>query len=501
MRILYVSVLICLCGPIMAQPGTLDSSFGQAGISLQSFLPTRDSYGGMTLAPDGSIWAMGSSGFTYDYLLAKYTPSGIPDSSFSGDGWIQFDYNGNTDQGRCIERQPDGKILLGGGVVRSNRDWGILRVDSTGTPDPSFGTDGWVLLDWDGFDEVYDLAVQPDGNILASGGGNFSLALARFKPNGTLDSSFATNGRLQYSDGGSARIALDASGNIYCADAFGNGALVQHGVLKVDSSGAIVSGFGSNGLLLSDVTNFPRNPMILRDRNGSIVFGGTAGSSSGNGQGVALTRILPGGSLDLSFSSDGKVLINSGSAREGSGIAELPNGHLLVAGMSTPNGNADMTLFCIRPDGTLDTGFGSSGLARVNIGGDGEWAYDVAVQPDGKIVIAGNHSDGYSRFALARFTNGPLTGIARDEAGPAFTLYPNPAQAQVRIRAALPQAGPVVLRLVSLHGQLLWEAPLGLRPAGDLDEALPLPEGLVPGWYQMLLDCGGQIRTQGIQLR
>ncbi len=489
MKHLFLYTTLFICQGLLGQSGVIDPTFGTGGYHLQSFLPTRDSYSDMAVAADGSIWAMGSSGFTYDYLLAKFTPNGLPDSSFSGIGWTSFDYNGNTDQGRTMELQQDGKILLAGGVVTNGRDWGILRLQSNGIPDSSFGTNGWAVIDWNGFDEVYDLLVQPDGKILASGiaGSPLGLAVARFTKNGIPDSSFATNGRFMLADGGSTHMAMDNDQNIYLVDVFGS-ALVQFGVMKLNSQGQVVTSFGTDGLLTIDLTNFPNSPFILFDNAGLIVFGGTDGTSLGVGEGVVLARISTSGVLDPTFDGDGKVTINTGSAQEGSDLIQLPNGHLLVAGAATPNANADMALFCIRPNGSLETTFGNGGIATVDIGGIGEWGYNVGVQPDGKIILGGSHFDAYSQFALARFSNGPLTSIS----GPALsqlrlTLAPNPANGEVAISFDLPQPGKVACVVTDLHGRTVFHQNWKAIAAGNQKWNLDLPATLAPGIYHLSL--------------
>ncbi|MDX1907607.1 MAG: T9SS type A sorting domain-containing protein [Bacteroidia bacterium] len=498
---IYLFLLLTLTGSLLtAQTGVLDVTFGQNGYTRSTFTPSRDSYGRLITGTDGSLWVAGSTGFTYDYLLAKYTPAGRLDSTFSDNGWVAFDYNGNTDQGYALARQADGNILLCGGVVRADRDWGILRVDSTGTPDPTFGDNGWALFDWGGYDEAYDLLVQPDGYILVCGTGNFDFALARLKPNGTLDSTFATNGRLTLANGGAPRLALGSDGSIYCADAFGS-ASVQFGVLKVSSQGQVVTSFGTGGIYTANLTNFPVRPVILIDGAGKIVFGGTAGSSGGSGAGFVLARISATGSPDMTFDGDGKVSITAGNAREGNGLHLLPNGHLLVAGAAAPNGNADMALYCLRPDGSLDTGFGTGGYAHLNIGGLGEWAYSVASQPDGKLIIAGNHSDGLPYIALARFSGGALTSLSDETLMTGLRLYPNPTRTQVNIQLTLPAPATVTLRLTDLQGRLLRQLHSGPQPAGDQTFVMPLPADLPSGLYYVQVQAGTATRWERISVQ
>ncbi|TAE49563.1 MAG: hypothetical protein EAZ89_14080, partial [Bacteroidetes bacterium] len=169
---------------------------------------------------------------------------------------------------------------------------------------------------------------------------------------------------------------------------------------------------------------------------------------------------------------------------------------LMVAGAAAPNGNADMALFCIRPDGSIESGFGSNSVARLHIGGNGEWAQDVVVQSDGKIVIAGNHSDGFTKIALARFQGGGLSSIGQDLPSLAFQAFPNPLRDRFRFRATLPVAAPVTFSLIDFSGKTLYHTDLGKRPAGLLEQEILLPEGIAAGLYMGVLRAGESAQTQ-----
>ncbi|MDX2250511.1 MAG: hypothetical protein SF052_27265 [Bacteroidia bacterium] len=494
----FILLFLLLPGSfVWAQPGSLDVTFGQSGVVLQSFIPTRDGFGEMAIAADSSIYVMGNSNFTYDFLLAKFTSSGVLDSSFSEDGWLLLDYAGSTDQGKAIAIQDDGKILLGGGVVVANRDWGVVRVSAQGVPDSTFGENGWAVFDWGGFDEVYDIVVQPDGKILVSGGGNFNFALARLEATGVLDSTFGVNGRVSYTSGGTAMIALAADGSVLCADGFDNGLNTQYGVIKFTDLGQIDDSFGDNGIFLSDVTNIAGEPFIALQAGGEIVFGGTLYNNQGSATGVALARILSNGSPDLSFSGDGKTIVNSGGDAQDIGL--LPNGHILIAGSATPNGNADMALYCFRSDGTLENTFGTNGTATVHIGGLGEWAYSLAIQPDGKIILGGNHYDNYNLIALVRLEGGELTNGIGSQINPYhFELFPNPTYGQVHIRSGQVFSEVVQITLIDISGKKLWSSEL---LPGYLDKEITFPEDLPAGLYRIAFIINGKMQAQALMIR
>lgn len=233
-----------------------------------------------------------------------------------------------------------------------------------GHPDPVFDADGLVLTDIQSrrrFDVIRALVVQPDGKVLAVGrstsNNDSDFALARYHPNGSLDTS------------------LDADG-----------------LLRTDFSGT-----GSEDRAFA-VTSLADQKLIV-----------SGVSTAGGSDDFALARYATDGSLDPGFDVDGMVLTDfsgTGSLDRPSAQAQQPDGKIVVAGRSTARGSVDFALARYNPDGSLDPGFDSEGLVVTNFGaGDSfDRAFAVAIQPDGQ-VVAGGQSDatGSVDFALARY--------------------------------------------------------------------------------------------------
>jgi uncharacterized delta-60 repeat protein len=117
------------------------------------------------------------------------------------------------------------------------------------------------------------------------------------------------------------------------------------------------------------------------------------------------------GTLDASFGTGGKVTTDFAGSGDGAGaIAVQPDGKLVAAGGATINGQADFALARYNSNGTLDTSFSTGGRVTTDFGGRYEGASSVALQWDGKIVVAGGSVIGlYDNFALARYnSNGTL---------------------------------------------------------------------------------------------
>ena len=204
--------------------GIIDPSFGVNGRTLTDFkaLPdgsrSSDYAKAVILQPNGKIVAAGftnSPNGDNNFALVRYNSNGIIDPSFGVDGRSVTDFkalpNGSrsSDYAYAVILQPDGKIVAAGDTNSPNGDWNfaLVRYNSNGIIDPSFGVDGRTLTDFkrlpDGSrssDTAYDVILQPDGKIVAAGytnspNGDYNFALVRYNSNGIIDPSFGVNGR------------------------------------------------------------------------------------------------------------------------------------------------------------------------------------------------------------------------------------------------------------------------------------------------------------------
>ncbi|WP_165914477.1 delta-60 repeat domain-containing protein [Streptomyces sp. AcE210] len=303
---------------------------------------------GVAVQTDGKIITAGRTSVGDDFALARYNTDGSLDTSFDTDGKVTTDFGG-TEEAFGVAVQTDGKIITAGRTSVGD-DFALARYTTDGSLDTSFDTDGKVTTDFGGMEEARGVVLQADGKLIASGftssGGNFDFALARFNTDGSLDTSFDTDGKVTTDFGGTDQ-------------AFG---------VAVQTDGKIV----------------------------------TVGDSSVGG-GFALARFNTDGSLDTSFDTDGKVSTDFGL--EALGVALQTDGKIVAVGRT----NNQFALARFNTDGSLDTSFDTDGKVTADTGGTSSVARDVAVQTDGKIVAAGVGGPAGSRFALVRFnTDGSL---------------------------------------------------------------------------------------------
>lgn len=168
--------------------GLLDMTFNADGMVTTSLSPTHDRASAAVLQPDGRIVAAGfaSTSSTADFALARYTAAGALDPTFDGDGQVTTDFGSKDDSAADVELQPDGKIVVvGNSIMGLRRDFAIARYDPNGMLDATFDTDGKVTTNFGlGDDSASALALQPDGKIVAVGNavinGRQDFALARY---------------------------------------------------------------------------------------------------------------------------------------------------------------------------------------------------------------------------------------------------------------------------------------------------------------------------------
>jgi uncharacterized delta-60 repeat protein len=307
-------------------------------------------------------------------------------------------------------------------------------VPSAGMLDPTFGNGGIVStgINTGSGDDARAVLVQPDSKIVAVGGANFSMV--RYNTDGGLDTSFGSSGKVSTSIGtsGGARAAA-----LYPAGTANAGKIVLGGytgkstsgsrdfaLARYNTNGSLDTSFGSRGKTITDFAgNWDEIDSIVLQSDGKIVVAGmtrVAGSGT-NGYQFALARYTASGTLDSSFGSGGKVVTKIASGDEWfNAVALQPDGKIIAAGYAGGiyyPGQSEIVVARYTTDGRLDTdpmtGFGAvdpitgnrSGFASPYSSGE-ENAYALALQPDGKIVVAGQNSaldNSGDHFVLARF--------------------------------------------------------------------------------------------------
>ncbi|HYR26817.1 MAG TPA: delta-60 repeat domain-containing protein [Thermoanaerobaculia bacterium] len=289
-----------------------------------------------------------------------------------------------------------------------------------GDLDLTFNGTGIVTTNNRVTEQANDLVIQPDGKIVVAGSGGLSsffsgialdFQVARYNPDGSLDATFGSGGIVTTNIGGNNSaegVALQADGKIVIAGATNIMGQDELALVRFNSDGSIDTTFGAGGFVAPGI-NLGANPArdLVIQPDGKIVVAGSSNDFV-NGRTFTVARFDASGGLDATFGSGG-VFATPYSApgvggRTAEGVALQADGRIVVAG-SGPNG--DFVLVRYNTDGSLDTTFGIGGLTFTDISGNGlaDFAHDVVIQPDGKIVAAGytgSLAEG-GPFAVARY--------------------------------------------------------------------------------------------------
>ena len=405
-------------------------SFAQGdGIISPAFSSAIDTIYAMTVQSDGKILAVGSSNAsgTYDFAIARFNADGSVDTSFGGgDGYVSTSFGSFDDNARSVSVLADGRILVVGTTYTgSSQDVALAQYNSDGTLDTSFGGgDGMATSGNSSNDEGNSAVIQSDGKILVAGKyNNNNFGLLRFNSNGSLDTAFGSSGIVSTDiaggNDGAYSIALQNDGKIVLGGFAFTGASFDFAAARYNADGTLDTTFSGDGKATVDLgTNSSDTgySMTLQADNKILIAGW---SDAGGNNDFALVRLNTDGALDTTFSGDGKVITAIGSGSDlGLSVATQADGKILVAGQSSSSSN-NFGVVRYNSDGSLDTSFGTSGIVDTNFsGGSQESANAVFVQSDGKILLGGSTNvAGNVDFGIARYSTSGALDTRFDLAG------------------------------------------------------------------------------------
>ncbi|ALI09633.1 MULTISPECIES: hypothetical protein [Pseudomonas] len=320
--------------------GDMDDSFGDHGITRLNIFPgVQVGQVGLTVQPNDHAFIFGNVGEQFEEILylLKILPDGKLDTTFGKEGRVIIDLPIGEDIAHLLAIQPDGKIVLVARVVRGyeNYDEVLLRLDSKGELDPTFGETGMVFVG-----KVYfsSLIILPDGRLLFAGAKNGALLFARYLSDGRPDRSFGEEGVV------TIEVKNSQLAQIFAAERQQDGKIVAVGFADIESKGFH----------------------------------------------TLTTRINPDGSLDETFNHGAPAVISfHGYEAQNHAVAIQQDNKIIAAGGSLGTAaTSNFTLMRFLPNGAPDPEFGLHGRVMTDLGGL-DTARRISLQTDGKIVVSG----------------------------------------------------------------------------------------------------------------
>ena len=356
------------------------------------------------------------------------TVNQVPTFFIKGYGKSISDF-GVDDDGYSICLQADGKILVAGSSSSGvNSDFALVRYNTDGSLDQSFSDDGKLTTDFGGMDSCKSLIVQSDGKILAAGVSDNCFALARYNPDGTLDTSFSDDGKVTTNIPAYTTGILDYYYAYMSVVQVGEKILLAGGsnqdfvLMRFNMDGTLDTTFSEDGKLTTRFSNGRdhANSLVVQP-DGKILVAGLSSST------FALARYNTDGTLDATFSDDGMLttdfVTGNYSWSAGESVTLQPDGQILVAGL-TYDGYAwryDFALARYNPDGTPDTSFNGDGKVTTGLS-QYDKGFSAVVQSDGKILVAGSGQwNATWQIALVRYNKDGSLDTSFDGDGKVIT--------------------------------------------------------------------------------
>ncbi|MEO7210009.1 MAG: T9SS type A sorting domain-containing protein [Chitinophagaceae bacterium] len=418
--IIFVITNTIFIKSLNAQPGFLDPTFGNNGL-----VSSNDIAGchAVAIQNDGKILTAGEySGF----VVERYNQDGTRDVNFGNNGRAFIKFHGNSDAATGIAVDQNQNIIVSGfEVINSitNIKIIVLKLKPNGNLDSSFGDNGIVTQTIDKINYTSAMILQPDGKIIVSGqpGKNendyFKTFLIRFNSDGNIDSSFGDNGKVitEFDEAvTSTAIALQSDGKIISGGTYGFYYLRNppYYIARYNADGSVDQGFGQEGIAkyafgLGEGGDEWANDLnaIAIQPDGKIICGGNEGDYINFSYDMGLVRFNNDGSLDYTYGTNGIVVISYPDHYSTINTLLMQTDGKLIAGGTAQDfevGADPMLLMRFLENGELDPEFAVNGLQTTTNGNNSIACKAGCLDQQGKIILAGNSN---SRFLTARYNS------------------------------------------------------------------------------------------------
>ena len=503
-----VLMLAFLLGAVplaVAAPGDLDPSFGGGdGIATTDFDDGWDYSKDMVLDSSGRIVVVGIAqqhGGNQDFGVVRYLPDGSLDTSFGSNGKVTTAFGDSVDEAYAVALDGVGRVVVSGWTYLSG--FAVARYNPDGSLDTTFSDDGKVTTMYTGYDYGYAVAIDDQDRIIVAGGGASSdVMLVRYNTDGSLDPSFGANG-VVVTDFGSwdyaYAVVLDSAGRILVAGTNGGYFLLA----RHNSDGSLDTAFDGDGKVTTDLgSDDAEARAIALDNDGRIVVAGFMRTSP-TAYDFALARYNPDGSLDTSLGGDGIVITDVDGRDEGRDLVLDSSGRIIVSGYVDPgdpgdpgpgHGPHDFAVVRYQPNGCLDSSFSGDGKAitdflPIEMSGS-ERGQAMVLDGHGRIVVAGATYDPATddtNITVGRYLGGgtAITAFKQNTEGAAIKDW------LVTLAGPEPKSGKTMP-----DGCITWAVTQpGAYTVTEEDQAGWTPQGAVRADFTVVPDSGSYSHT------
>lgn len=483
--ILLAAVLFCiLLNTTYAQSGDLDPSFGIHGIvktNMGAHFDYNNTGKQVLIRPDSSIYIL----FNDPAFISKRRHDGSIDPAYGFNGYSKsVSFSSAT-----AALQPDGKIVIAGSGYRTGA--AVVRLSPKGIMDSSFGTNGMQSISF----EPRAVAVQSDGKIVVAGGEE-GFMVARYNKDGSADNTFDKNGQVitdfkfklppeedggdsvEVSSGTPNAIAIQPNGKIIVAGSAGTTPLgnFAFAIARYNVNGSADKTFNSLGRQITRVgavDDFGYSLALQAD--GRIILAGYSANDDKNH--FAVVRYNDNGIPDKTFNGNGKQTANVNSDLQiGNSVAIQKNGKIIVAGYTLKGAYNDFAVARFNTNGSPDKTFDKDGILTTDFASSDDYAGSVAIESDGRILVAG-YSYTYSavttgHLAVARYNSDGSTDKSFGNAGKLAGDY---AQGYTSFNAiAVQKDGKVIAAGQTWNGKNYDFAVARFNTSGSIDKTFDI---------------------------
>lgn len=475
-----------------------EKDYGIEGFAIRNVGSNFSTAYSVLITSQNRVWVGGEAGDDSPGFVTRLSVTGTLDSFFSDDGW-------SAPSLPIITEKQDGKILAAGGTYKTVL---LRQLLQDGSVDTSFGFDqqgiSFVYIDRERDVRVCTISQLSDGKILVLGGihdldiSSGNVVVVRFTSNGQVDSSFALDGVLLTApligayEVNTGAVLPDnkilVAGNYYEY----SGATPKTFLIRYLPDGGLDPTFGTNGTVIGPFSAslvFQTKALALQSDGRIVLCGSTGNGSSKNS---AVGRLNANGIKDNTFSGDGVVWISTGPFMETANALAVQNDGKIVVAASYDNSNdineSDLVLIRLKVNGTLDSTFSENGHTVTELPGDNE-PNALVITPDGHYVVAGFSEDDY---LVIKYLSALKVDLVNTPVDPKTLLvYPNPVHGTVMLEYSLPVSGEVTLEMFDLNGKLIHTFfQKEQKPQGENTAIMHIPTSVVAGAYVLRLQTG-----------